>query len=233
MMKRVGIIGDVHGQAGTLKTVLAYLHTLPLDTLVCTGDLPIKGYTQSAETAQTANECALLLRNANVQTVRGNHDRNFVENAADPTLAAMFRDEWDASAEALAFAKALPVTRRFETPQGDLLLCHGFGQDDMAGVYPGGEDAPIAGALGRAGSLTQRIRFVVAGHTHRRMCRTVAGVTIINPGALIGNKESPGFATADFGTGIVTFYAVQPDGDVAALENIGAYIVDVTDEKRV
>ncbi|MBC7808220.1 MAG: metallophosphoesterase family protein [Akkermansiaceae bacterium] len=212
-----GLIGDVHGQARTLETVLLFLQTLALDVLICTGDLPIKGYTQSPETVQTANECARLLQSVDVQVVRGNHDRNFVENAADPLLAAMFREEWDASREAVAFAKSLPKTRRFETPRGDLLLCHGFGEDDMAGIYPGGEDAPIAEALKRAGAVTGGIRYLVAGHTHRRLCRTVAGVTIINPGALIGDKESPGFATADLETGAVTFYTVERGGDIVAL----------------
>lgn len=223
MIARVGLIGDVHGQARTLEIVLTYLQTLALDALLCTGDLPIKGYTQSVETAQTANECARLLQNAQVQTVRGNHDRNFVENAADPTLAAMFRDEWNASAEALAFAKSLSVTRRFETPTGNLLLCHGFGTDDMAGIYPGGDDAPIADALERAGILAEGIRYLVAGHTHRRMYRTVAGVTIINPGALIPNKESSGFAVANLETGAVTFYVVDSLGDV---------VVDGLDDTR-
>lgn len=216
-MARVGLIGDVHGQVRALESALIYLQALSLDALICTGDLPIKGYTQSPETARTANECALLLRNANVQTVRGNHDRFFVENAADPTLAAIFRDEWEASGEALAFAKSLPATRRLETPRGDLLLCHGFGSDDMAGIYPGGEDAPIAEALVRAEPLTAGLRYLVAGHTHYRMVRTVTGVTILNPGALIGDKEAPGFATADLGTGTVTFYVLETGGNIVAL----------------
>lgn len=218
MIARVGLIGDVHGQARALETALTFLQALSPDTLLCTGDLPIKGYTQSVETARTANECARLLLAANVQTVRGNHDRFFVENAADPTLAAMFRDEWDASAEALAFAKALPATRRFATPGGDLLLCHGFGNDDMAGIYPGGDDEPIAEALERGGAATQNLRYMVAGHTHRRLCRTVAGVTIINPGAMIGDRESPGFAMANLNGGTVTFYTLESSGSVTVVE---------------
>lgn len=219
MIARAGLIGDIHGQARTLEVVLDYLRALSLDALLCTGDLPMKGYTQSRETADTANTCARLLRDANVQTVRGNHDRYFVENAADPTLSAMFRAEWDASAEALAFARSLPPTLRRETPQGDLLLCHGFGGDDMAGIYPGGGDAPIAEALRRSGHA-EGLRYMVAGHTHRRMLRTVAGVTIVNPGALIHDEEPPGFAVADLETGKVTFYVIETRDEITVGETL-------------
>ena len=208
-VRRVGLIGDVHGQTAALQTVLTFLRPLCLDAVLCTGDLPTKGYTQSGETAQATNACANLLQSANVLTVRGNHDRYFAENAADPMLAELFRAEWNASGDALAFVKMLPTTRRLTTPNGDLLLCHGVGTDDMAGIYPGGDDASVAKALQLGGPS---LRYFVAGHTHRRLVRTVAGVTIINPGALIGDKEPLGFAVTDFGAAAVTFYRVESNG---------------------
>ncbi len=214
MLTRVGIIGDVHGQVGPLRTAVTFLRDLSLDALVCTGDLPPKGYTQTVESAMLTNECALLLRDEGVLTVRGNHDRYFVENADDPTLYAMFRAEWDASGDALAFARSLPAMLRFQTPGGELLLCHGVGADDRAGIYPAGEDAPIADALTRIASASS-IRYLIAGHTHCRLCRAVAGTTILNPGALVGDKEPPGFAVADFGTGTAQFYVFSAGGDVA------------------
>jgi len=123
ILTRVGIIGDVHGQVGPLRTAVTFLRGLSLDALVCTGDLPPKGYTQTVESAMLTNECALLLRDEGVLTVRGNHDRYFVENADDPTLYAMFRAEWDASGDALAFGTRAGT--RWRSP-GRSLRCYVF-----------------------------------------------------------------------------------------------------------
>jgi len=208
---RVLLIGDIHGQLSALQTALHHAHTLAVDAMLCTGDLPAKGYALSSDTAITINTVARTLADGNVFTVRGNHDRYFAENAADPTLAELFRAEWDASHDALTYVQSLPATRRFQTAMGALLLCHGFGADDMVGIYPGGDDAPIADIL--ATIPGERPRFVVAGHTHRHMVRTVAGVTIINPGSLLGDAEPPGFAIADFDAGAITFYQIASGGE--------------------
>ncbi|MBC8140629.1 MAG: metallophosphoesterase family protein, partial [Armatimonadetes bacterium] len=138
--------------------------------------------------------------------------------------AELFRAEWDASRDALDYVRSLPPTRRVATVAGELLLCHGFGADDIAGIYPGGDDAPIAEAL--ATLPGERPRILIAGHTHRRMIRTVLDVTIINPGSLVGDKESPGFAVADFGARTVAFYemgtngAATPDAHLSYNENL-------------
>lgn len=197
----LGLIGDVHGEDAALEAALAFLRSQQLDLLLCTGDLPAK-----QGVGDTAR-CCILLREAGVKTIRGNHDRWQVENAADPFLAAMGED-WLLPEDTLAFLQALPATRLLETPWGKLLLCHGIGKDDMAELYPGGSDAPIAAVLTEAG-IAGRVAFMVAGHTHRRMVRHVAGVTILNPGTLRWEEE-PGFAILDLAGGFIQFYDLTP-----------------------
>lgn len=206
-INRVGIIGDVHGEDNALEAALLYLKSMTpsLDVLLCTGDVPAK------HGIGDADRCCQLLSQGNVQTIRGNHDRWQIENAS---FAAELRMDEPLTLPSRSFLRGLPKTRTFHTPLGTLLLCHGLGENDMAGIYPGGEDAPIMEAL-----KTMRIyswhRFVVAGHTHKRMLRPVGTVTLLNPGTLRFD-ENPGFALVDFNDNFVQFYDLAPFTNVVS-----------------
>lgn len=198
---RIGLIGDVHGEDAALEAALAFLKTQAVEVLLCTGDLPAKqGIGNTAR-------CCQLLKSAGVLTVRGNHDRWAVENAADPFLQAF------GSADVLPedtsdFLETLPPTRQLETPLGKLLLCHGVGSDDMASIYPGGPSEPIVEVLTKAGILGQ-MAILVSGHTHQRMVRTVAGMTLVNAGTLRW-EEQPCVAVLDLAKGSLQFYDLTP-----------------------
>jgi hypothetical protein len=104
------------------------------------------------------------------------------------------RDE-EVDVPSRALLAALRSTRRMATIRGDLLLCHGTGDDDMAvvrpddGVCPGMND-PLQ-ALVRAAD----VELVVCGHSHRRMVRRIGRHTIINAGTL--SRYEPGFGVVD------------------------------------
>ncbi len=204
ILQRVGIIGDPHAEDERLAEAIRFLRGEGVETLICTGDI-VTG-------RGDANRCCASLLENEIPTVRGNHDRWFFAPGYAETLPNFTLSE-SMPLEARAFLATLEPTRRLATVSGELLLCHGFGTDDMAGIYPGGDDAPIAAALNRLPG--ERPRLLVAGHTHRRMVRTVAGVTLINPGSLVGGKEPPGFLLADFGAGIVTAYVFDNAGRIS------------------
>lgn len=65
---RIGLLSDIHGNAVALKTVLDDMG--PVDALVCAGD--IVGYGPSPE------ECLHMVRERDIPTVVGNHDREVV-----------------------------------------------------------------------------------------------------------------------------------------------------------
>jgi predicted phosphodiesterase len=73
-------------------------------------------------------------------------------------------------------------------------------------LYPHDRGTELTGnaalqALLRAGHY----RYVVGGHTHRRMVRTIDNVTFINAGAIKETRE-PCCLLLDFEAGAVQFY---------------------------
>lgn len=207
MVTRIGIIGDVHAEDTVLKATLDFLRREEnLDAVLCVGDI-VTG-------AGDAGECCRLLREAGVLTVRGNHDRWFLNNSRGlggylhlPRATA----GGEIVGENRQFLESLPATRTLETPGGTLLLCHGLGEDDSAAVYPGDDGAALEGNLRLHALLGAcEFHFVINGHIHERMVRRINHLTLINPGSLRRDLR-PGFALVDFLAGQVQFYDVDPD----------------------
>jgi predicted phosphodiesterase len=200
MLQKIGVIGDIHAEAVYLQAALEFLRDLPFDALLCTGDV--------VDGAGDVNTCCQLLADNAVQTVRGNHDDWFLEgqfrDLPDATPIAGIEPDWK------EYLSTLPLVREFETPKGLLLLCHGIGYDTMRKVLPDDSGYALESnfelhALIRSG----RYRWMVNGHTHQRMVRTIDGLTIVNAGTLLHHHD-PGFLTIDFEKGSIQFYEVNP-----------------------
>jgi predicted phosphodiesterase len=223
VINRFALIGDVHGEDGALAATLDFLRGVgPLEAILCTGDLP--GKMGVGDT----NRCAELLRAAGARTIRGNHDAWAVENEEARTLLGL-GDEWPLTPETVAFLDDLPRVRTWETPLGPLLLCHGVGEDFMAGVYPGGDDEEIRRAL-KEKRIYGKYRLMVAGHTHKRMVRPLGTLTAVNPGTLLWDGP-PGFAVADVTDNDVQFYDLTPFTNQIKVGERFALFPDDTHEK--
>jgi putative phosphoesterase len=220
LLRRAGVIGDVHGHSTLLEVALRFLsHREDLDAILCTGDLP--GTTANGDT----DLCCRLLTQYEVLAVRGNHDRWSLENDTERVLLGI-SDQWPLAPASIAFLKTLPTTREFDTAMGPLLLCHGTGEDDQTGVYPG--DSGIAlesnhqlNAIYSEG----HIHVMIAGHTHQRMVRVLDHLTLINAAAVACEKsnslptrlspgtalrrKNPTFSIADFENRFVQFYNID------------------------
>lgn len=206
-VRRVGVIGDVHTESDALERVLGFFRTLDLDRVLCTGDIP----DGPGDGDAVARSCALL-RQSGVITVCGNHERwlqdNFMRDEPDAT------DPRDVDPDTRAFLGSLPATVEFDTPTGRLLLCHGLGADDMAGVQPYDRGHALDGNARLQELLAlNRYGFVVNGHTHRRMVRAIGSLTLINAGSLLA-KQQPTCVVADFEVQSVRLYDVTPDRGV-------------------
>jgi predicted phosphodiesterase len=96
------------------------------------------------------------------------------------------------------------------------MLCHGLGNDDMSTLKPDdfGYALETNDALQR---LLKRgdHRFVVSGHSHRRMVRKLANVTFINAGTLLREHE-PCVVVLDFDALTATFHDWREGAYVAA-----------------
>lgn len=185
MLRRFGVLGDVHTEDRALELALGVFEISELDAILCVGDI-VDGRGDADRTCQ-------LLRDANVLAVRGNHDRWFLRGTSlgmpdDTRTLDEGHREWLAS---------LPPTRRFETPLGGLLLCHGVGDDDMAVLRSSIDEYALAwlAPLHRL-QADPSVAWMVGGHTHERMVRVLDGLTVINAGTLHRGYEQ-GFMIVD------------------------------------
>ncbi len=201
MLSRVGIIGDVHAEDVRLEAVLKSMEPLDLDAIVCVGDV-VDGFAD-------AERCCDLLRDARVDCVRGNHDRWFLtgemRGAPDATPSDGLTE---ASREWLT---ALPPTRSFVTPMGNLLLCHGLGSNDMRRLTQDDSGYALEANVELQDLLSDRSHaLVINGHTHGAMVRAFPGLTVINAGTLRRDHD-PVFAVADFMARTVQYHLIGDD----------------------
>lgn len=216
---RLGLIGDVHAEDEALELVLDDFARRGVDAVLCVGDI--------ADGPGDVNRCCALLQERGVVTVIGNHDRWLLSGERRDLTTATQAKALDARSR--AFLDALPSTRAFTTPYGKLLLCHGVGDDDMAGVKPDHlrHDLERNDALKRV-LAGPRFDWMVNGHTHRAMVRRVRHLTIINAGTLYRSDERRA-CLVDFPARTATFFEVLPTG---LMEHESVTLPDVDEWSR-
>jgi len=199
MLRRAGLIGDIHCEVVRLKRVFEHFRSLKVDHVLAVGDI--------ADGPGDITEACSLLQTEGAWVVAGNHDRWL--------LAGEMRDLPDATRletvtpEARGYLDALPKTRLLESPRGPVMLCHGLGEDDMASVRPDDDCEALRGNTAFLKLLAARpARFIINGHSHRPMVRTIDGLTILNAGTL-HPKHRPVCAVADFEKGEVQIYDLR------------------------
>ncbi len=193
-LRRLGLIGDVHAEDVLLECALRFLEAEGLDVIACTGDVPDGG-------GDIDRSCALL-REHDVLTVSGNHDRWLLAGEH-----ASLRDATrDLEPESRAFLASLPETMLLPTPRGGALLCHGVGEDDMAVLRPDTRGYAL-GAIPelRELMLDPDVSYMLGGHTHQSMVRRFVGVSVVNAGTL-HRRYAPGFCIVDFAAEEVAHY---------------------------
>lgn len=174
---RIAAIADVHGNLGALEAVLKDLKRHGADAVVNLGDL-VSG-------AMEPVECAALLMELGVPTVRGNHDRQI----STVKLEAMGPSDRFAAERLTARQSAwLGSLHTSLLLTEDVFLCHGTPGSDM--VYfleevdgRGASLATEATIEERAGECSTGL--ILCGHSHiPRLVRLGDGRTIVNPGSV-------------------------------------------------
>lgn len=200
-IRRLGVIGDVHGEHRRLATVLDWLAGQQLDALVCTGDV--------ADGRGCINRSCELLRDAGVQAVAGNHDRWLLQDRVRHVVAAHHRHELEPAN--LAYLQGLPPTRELDTVAGRLLLCHGIGDRDLEKVWPGTSRSAIRRSATLDRLLRQaRHRFVINGHMHFRVLIDFEELLLMNAGTLKG--ERAGVTIMDFAGARISAFQLDAEG---------------------
>lgn len=196
VIRRVGLIGDVHAEDEALAFALRELGKLGAETLLQVGDI--------ADGPGDLARTVALLREHRVLAVKGNHDRWLLGNQLRELRYAHPHGAVDASV--MEYLSQLPVTREFRSPRGHVLLCHGLGTNDMAGVKPDSEGYDISSNTDLQSLISERrYRFVMNGHTHRAMLRTFGPLSIVNAGTLLRDCERA-FTFVDFERGELLRY---------------------------
>jgi predicted phosphodiesterase len=201
-LRRIGVLGDIHAEDEFVAMALAHLAQCAVDRVVAVGDL--------VDGPGDVVRCCRLLRDAGALVVRGNHERWLLSDTMRDLPDAIRAADLDAATR--AWLAALPPTRVIDTVAGALLLCHGLGDNDMAGLRPddfgyGLEVNDALWSLVRGGKFA----FVVNGHTHQRMVRRVEGTTIVNAGTLY-RAHQPCFAVVDLVERAVQFFDLARTG---------------------
>jgi putative phosphoesterase len=160
----VGVLSDIHGNKPALDAVLADMPDV--DALVCAGD--VVGYNPWPA------ECVDALRDREVPTVVGNHDRAVVTETGfgfNSMAGAGVRYAREQLSDAqLAWLDALPTERTVD----GIKLVHGHPDDPDRYTYPRMFSASL---LGDEDAL-------VMGHTHVQHHERYDAGVVCNPGSV-------------------------------------------------
>lgn len=193
---RIAIISDVHANLAALESIQE-----PCDLLFCLGDLVDYG-PQPREAIHWVRERAL-------RVIRGNHDHALGYNV-DCRCAPVMREasvttrQWHSyllSQDEKEYLQGLPITERLELAGATFHLAHASPTGDLYDyhIIP---DAPDE-------ALTEAIEgieadFILLGHTHLPMLRTIGTTTIVNPGSIGQPRHGNPRAS----------YAIWDDGEI-------------------
>ncbi|WP_372910461.1 metallophosphoesterase [Salinigranum sp.] len=205
---RLGLISDVHGNRVALDAVLDDMPAV--DHLLCAGD--VVGYNPWPA------ECVAAVRDRDVPTVMGNHDRAvasstpFAFNSMAQAGVEYAREHLDD--DALAWLASLPDERTLFDDR--VKVVHGHPGDPDRYTYPA-DFAP--GMLGGEDLL-------VLGHTHVQHHAVFEEGVLVNPGSVGQPRDGDpdaAYAVVDLDDRTVEEHRVTYDVDrvVAAIEEAG------------
>lgn len=174
---KIAAISDVHGNLAALEAVLADIGTRDVDQIVNLGDI-LSGGLHPARTADR-------LISLNLQTIRGNHERQLLTLTADQMGLSDRHALASLRSGHIEWLRGLPVTLRLFDA---VLLVHGTPDSDLVylletvtadGLRPATE-AEIAARVGGTDAAV-----ILCGHTHiARAVRLCGGRLIVNPGSV-------------------------------------------------
>lgn len=200
MIRRLAVIGDLHGEHQRLERLLDWFAGQAVDALVCTGDV--------ADGRGCLNRSCDLLQEGGVNTVAGNHDRWLLNDRVRHLENA--HDVRELTDDNLEYLQALPRWLSLDTMAGPLMLCHGVAEKDLERVWPGRKPEEIRRSKALDNLIeADEFRFLINGHMHFRMLVDFENLTLMNAGTLMGPYA--GASVLDFEEDSLTVFAVNDD----------------------
>ena len=203
------VFADVHGNALAFDQFLIDIRHVAHDKLVFLGDFV--GYYYDPE--RIIQYCI----EHDVICLLGNHDWNFLQmldgHVEQDVLVGKYGHSYiraiqTLSERSVSFLRTLqPVLTVTHPPEASILFCHGSPLDWLNGrIYP---DTDLALFRERVAEFD----FVIAGHTHHKMARSLEHTTFLNPGSLGQQRDGRGcsYLLLDSSTREFTFRVVSYD----------------------
>lgn len=175
---KFAVLADIHGNSFALEAVLKDMDALGIQDAVNLGDF----FSGPIDAEKTAS----MLMERDFASVRGNHDRNLIEQ--DPSdMGPSDRVAFDQlSEQCLQWIADLPATR---TVFGDVFLCHATPTSDTTYWLERVENNGIVRPASLAEVMTEadgvEASLILCAHTHIPRCvRLPDGRVIVNPGSV-------------------------------------------------
>jgi putative phosphoesterase len=174
---RIAVLADIHGNIRALEAVRADLAKRSPDVIVNLGD-HVSGPLQAAATAD-------LLMQERYLHIRGNHDRQLVDRAAQDMGLSDRAAHGQLNSRHLTWLASLPPTQMLGE---DVLLCHGSPADDLQYLLEEVDGNRVR--LASPAQIQQRLgnvraALILCGHTHVPRIVSLPGVaTVVNPGSV-------------------------------------------------
>lgn len=198
---RVGLVSDVHSNRIALEAVLEDMPAV--DALACAGD--VVGYNP------WPGECVEAVREREIPTVMGNHDRAVAEDTAfrfnSMARAGVEHARRELDEEQLEWLSSLPDERTIL--DGRVKLVHGHPDDPDHYTYP--EEF--------ASSMLEDEELLVLGHTHIQGHEAFEEGIVCNPGSVGQPRDGDpraAYAIADLDAGEIEQQRVEYDVDAVA-----------------
>jgi putative phosphoesterase len=174
---RIAILADIHGNVRALRAVMEDMKQVTPDRVVNLGDT-VSGPLEAAETAD-------LLISLAWTTIRGNHDRQLLDQPAEEMGASDQAAFSELKNHHKAWLSSLDAGGQVE----NLLLCHGTPDNDLVYLNETVETDGRVRIATRA-EIARRLdgssaRVVLCGHSHQpRIVALDDGRLVVNPGSV-------------------------------------------------
>lgn len=195
---KIGIVSDIHSNITAFRTALDRLTGHSVERILCAGDLVNGG--------QTGDEVVALVKELNIDCVRGNHDEDACEEQAfwqSRNFAQELQAHLYLRADTLDFVSSLPIRRDLVLANKRICLAHGAPWSNRTYIWPESEVDVFKRVVTEA-----QADIVVLGHTHLPMCHHIEKTWIINTGSVDQNRLDgrQTFGVLDLANITVTIY---------------------------
>ena len=170
MSTLIGLISDVHASPVPLKQALEIFEREQVSDIICAGD--IAGYFDQTD------ECISLLEQYRCQSIMGNHDKSFLQQASETERR---------NSHNYHYLETLPLKLELTLEQKSIYVVHSQPPTEMhGGIKLLDQQGEIQSD--KVSYWEQRLSdfeydILIVGHTHQVFSLQIGSTLVINPGS--------------------------------------------------